>query len=260
MTNYAPQVWEDDDPTRPLSAQRMQHIEDGLTAVDQAAINAAAAAIVAAATDATSKAQTAQGAAISAAAADATSKASAAQTAAVSAAATDATSKVAAEATARNAAITAAVNGLVNGAPAALDTLKELADAVSDDASFAATVTTALGARLRFDAAQTLTSGQQTQAQANLGLPALLAALLGNYAAARQPRLHGHSDGQRVPDRVWRFGIRRRDGGLRWPSAQAPGRGSAGCWRRSPLRRPSSARASCSSMRPAACTAATAPP
>jgi hypothetical protein len=34
---------------------------------------------------------------------------------------------------------------VINGAPGALDTLKELADAINDDASYAATITTALG-------------------------------------------------------------------------------------------------------------------
>jgi len=37
------------------------------------------------------------------------------------------------------------VNALIDGAPAALDTLNELAAAINDDASFASTVTTALG-------------------------------------------------------------------------------------------------------------------
>lgn len=37
------------------------------------------------------------------------------------------------------------VNELIDGAPAALDTLNELAAAINDDASFASTVTTALG-------------------------------------------------------------------------------------------------------------------
>jgi len=41
-------------------------------------------------------------------------------------------------------AITAAINALQNGAPAALDTLKELADAINDDASYAATLTSLL--------------------------------------------------------------------------------------------------------------------
>lgn len=44
-------------------------------------------------------------------------------------------------------AITAAINGLINGAPGALDTLKELADALADDANYAATITTALAGK-----------------------------------------------------------------------------------------------------------------
>lgn len=65
--------------------------------------------------------------------------------------------------------IAAAVAALVGGAPGALDTLNELAEALADDAAFSATVTTALANRVRFDAAQTLTSPQQTQARANIG-------------------------------------------------------------------------------------------
>lgn len=41
--------------------------------------------------------------------------------------------------------VQAAVTALIGGAPGALDTLKELADAINDDSSFAATITTALG-------------------------------------------------------------------------------------------------------------------
>ena len=66
--------------------------------------------------------------------------------------------------------ITAAKNALTNGAAAALDTLSELASALGNDANFASTITTALGYRLRFDAAQTLTTEQKTQACANLGI------------------------------------------------------------------------------------------
>jgi len=43
--------------------------------------------------------------------------------------------------------VTAAVSGLVNSAPTALDTLNELAAALGNDANFAATVTTALAAK-----------------------------------------------------------------------------------------------------------------
>ncbi|WP_316196566.1 hypothetical protein [Bradyrhizobium sp. SZCCHNS3053] len=64
--------------------------------------------------------------------------------------------------------VTAAINALINGAPGALDTLKELADAINDDAAFSATVTTALSNRLRFDASQTLSAAQAQVARANV--------------------------------------------------------------------------------------------
>ncbi len=65
--------------------------------------------------------------------------------------------------------ITTAIGQITSGAPAALDTLDELANALGDDANFAATVTAALGNRLRIDAAQGLTPAQQTQGRANIG-------------------------------------------------------------------------------------------
>ena len=67
-------------------------------------------------------------------------------------------------------AIQTAKDELTNGAASALDTLAELAAALGNDANFASTVTTSLGYRLRYDAAQTLTAGQKTQACANLGV------------------------------------------------------------------------------------------
>lgn len=70
--------------------------------------------------------------------------------------------------------VTAAINALATGAPGALDTLDELAAALGDDANFAATVTTGLGNRLRFDAAQVLTAPQKAQANANLGSASLV--------------------------------------------------------------------------------------
>jgi hypothetical protein len=66
--------------------------------------------------------------------------------------------------------IAVAVAGIVDSAPRALDTLKEFADALGNDPNFAATISTALGNRLRFDVAQTLTTGQKSQAAANLGV------------------------------------------------------------------------------------------
>ena len=67
-------------------------------------------------------------------------------------------------------AIATAKSELVNGAGTALDTLYELAAALGNDANFASTMTTSLGYRLRFDASQTLTAGQMTQACTNLGI------------------------------------------------------------------------------------------
>lgn len=63
-------------------------------------------------------------------------------------------------------------NEILGGAGTALDTLNELATALGNDASFATTVTTALGARVRFDAAQTLTSPEKAQALTNIGAQA----------------------------------------------------------------------------------------
>lgn len=65
--------------------------------------------------------------------------------------------------------VTTAISNLVDSAPSALDTLNELAAALGDDAAFSSTVSTALGNRVRFDAAQTLTTGQKSQAISNIG-------------------------------------------------------------------------------------------
>ena len=54
--------------------------------------------------------------------------------------------------------VTSQINTIVGAAPTSLDTLKELADALNDDASFSATVTNALGNRIRIDAAQSYTA------------------------------------------------------------------------------------------------------
>jgi hypothetical protein len=65
--------------------------------------------------------------------------------------------------------ITAARDALVNGAGAALDTLQELAAALGNDPNFATTITTALAKRVRVDAAQVFTAGEQAQARTNIG-------------------------------------------------------------------------------------------
>lgn len=92
--------------------------------------------------DAAGAATTAQATAISTAASDATTKANTAQTTAEGY--TD--TKIAAEVTRANAAydVAGAAADLVASAPALLDTLKELADALGDDPNFATTMTNAL--------------------------------------------------------------------------------------------------------------------
>lgn len=70
------------------------------------------------------------------------------------------------------AAKTAVKNEIVDGAGAALDTLNELADALGNDPSFATTIAGEIANRVRYDAAQTLTSPQQTQARTNIGAAA----------------------------------------------------------------------------------------
>lgn len=68
-----------------------------------------------------------------------------------------------------NSLIQAAIDGLVAGAGAALDTLNELATALGNDENFATTITTSLGKRVRVDAAQTFTAPEQVQGRANIG-------------------------------------------------------------------------------------------
>ncbi len=68
------------------------------------------------------------------------------------------------------AASAALKNELVDGAGAALDTLKELADALNNDPNFAATIASEIANRVRYDAAQTLTAAQQLQACQNIGV------------------------------------------------------------------------------------------
>ena len=82
-------------------------------------------------------------------------------------------------------------NELVDGAAAALDTLTELAAALGNDPSFAATIAGEIANRVRYDAAQTLTAPQQTQARANIGAQSAAAIgdpdrdLVADYTAAK---------------------------------------------------------------------------
>jgi hypothetical protein len=73
---------------------------------------------------------------------------------------------------------------MIGSAPATLSTFNEIAAAIGSDPNFSTTILTALGNRLRFDAAQTLTPGQMAQAVANLGLSLGTAAALNVGTAA----------------------------------------------------------------------------
>ncbi|MEL4069598.1 hypothetical protein WKW50_05560 [Ochrobactrum sp. GPK 3] len=65
-------------------------------------------------------------------------------------------------------AIKKAVDDLVNGSGAALDTLKELADALGNDPQFSTTVSNALGVRVRVDATQAFTLAEKAQGRSNI--------------------------------------------------------------------------------------------
>lgn len=64
--------------------------------------------------------------------------------------------------------ITAKLAALVDAAPAALDTLNELSTALGNDPNFSATMTTALGLRVRHDAAQSLSDTDKLTARTNI--------------------------------------------------------------------------------------------
>lgn len=84
---------------------------------------------------------------------------------------------------ANTAFVAAAVAALINAAPGALDTLKELADAIGDDANFAATVTNALATKQPLDADLTAIAALSTTAYGR-GLLALADAAALRSAAA----------------------------------------------------------------------------
>lgn len=83
------------------------------------------------------------------------------------------------------AAKAAVKNELTNGAGAALDTLAELAAALGNDPSFSATIASQIAARVRYDAAQALTTPQQAQACANIGVGNPERDFAADYTAAK---------------------------------------------------------------------------
>ncbi len=66
------------------------------------------------------------------------------------------------------ASINALRNELTNGASAALDTFGEIATQLAADQTASAALATAIGNRVRFDAAQTLNNAEQLQARENI--------------------------------------------------------------------------------------------
>lgn len=74
----------------------------------------------------------------------------------------------------------AVLGAVAVGAPAALNSIKELADALGDNPNYAATVLQSLSLRVRVDAAQYFTAPQKAQAVVNLGLSAV--SVSGAYA------------------------------------------------------------------------------
>jgi hypothetical protein len=110
--------------------------------------NAKSGAEATASADATSKANAAQAAAEATAALDATAKANAAKSGAEATAALDATAKADAAEAAAIAYTDAEVAALVDSAPALLDTLNELAAAISDNPNYAADLATSVGEKV----------------------------------------------------------------------------------------------------------------
>ena len=79
------------------------------------------------------------------------------------------------------------VSNLVASAPATLDTLNELAAALGNDPSFATTISTALGNRLRVDInTQGLSATLQGYGRTNLGLGTAAVSATGDFATAAQ--------------------------------------------------------------------------
>ena len=68
-----------------------------------------------------------------------------------------------------NTAISTAVSDLINGAPGTLDTLKELADAITENQGAIEALETIAAGHVKYDGAQSRTTEQQAQARTNIG-------------------------------------------------------------------------------------------
>lgn len=88
--------------------------------------------------------------------------------------------------TAVNQLIDNKINALVDNAPEALNTLKEIADKLQADESTATALASTVSKKVAFDSPQSLSTEQQKQAQENIGLGDLSSAdLVTVYTTAR---------------------------------------------------------------------------
>ena len=81
------------------------------------------------------------------------------------------------------AAATQAKDDIINGAPAALDTLLEIANQLAVDQTALGSLVLALDAAIRTDIVQAFTDAQKTQAQENMGVTA--STMMASYTAAK---------------------------------------------------------------------------
>jgi hypothetical protein len=77
--------------------------------------------------------------------------------------------------------VSTAISNVINAAPAALDTLKELADALGSDAAFSTTVTTSISGKLA-KASNLSDVADVSAARTNLGLGSIATQSAGNVA------------------------------------------------------------------------------
>ena len=81
------------------------------------------------------------------------------------------------------AAVAQVKTDIVDGAPAAFDTLIEIATQLASDQTALGAIVLALDASIRTDIVQAFTDAQKSQAQANMGVTA--ATMMGSYTAAK---------------------------------------------------------------------------
>ena len=79
--------------------------------------------------------------------------------------------------------VAGSISALVDSSPSTMDTLKELAAALGNNPNFATTIAASLGNRVRVDAVQTFTSGEQDQARSNISAASIVSVVAAKAAA-----------------------------------------------------------------------------